>query len=232
MCCTDVHTHDQGGMVACIRSAPPCAQVAQEQRANRGAITAAVRGPARPAGAAIHAAEALSRLFRAALDEVERNHATQARARGALLALPAPTPARAAPALLHTKSLPATTPHTSAGCCAHLCNASCNACAQVLVPSYWQRLLRLPPPAASSGAATLLAHDLHLGFGGLLFFGQELRLFVYEALLFSALFMQTGSAAAAGLVTFLVQRALAAARQHWGTHNLSRKTLVDRHFLI
>jgi hypothetical protein len=33
-------------------------------------------------------------------------------------------------------------------------------------------------------------------------------------------------------VTLLVQRLVVVVRRHWGENNLSRKTLVDRHFLI
>jgi meckelin len=101
---------------------------------------------------------------------------------------------------------------------------------QVIIPTYWQRMFRLPPAAAAT--STLLTHDFHAGFSSVLFYGQELRLFVYEALLFCSLHMTVGNAAVAGFVTLLVQRLVAVVRRHWGENNLSRKTLVDRHFLI
>lgn len=101
---------------------------------------------------------------------------------------------------------------------------------QVIIPTYWQRLLRMPPAAATT--TTLLQHDFHASFASTLFFGQELRLFVYESLLFSALHMSLGSAAVAGFVTLVVQQLVLVVRQHWGENNLARKTLVDRHFLI
>jgi hypothetical protein len=61
---------------------------------------------------------------------------------------------------------------------------------------------------------------------------QELRLFVYEGLLFSVLHMSLGNAAAAGFITALITCLLAWVRRHWGANNLARKTLTDRHFLI
>ena len=52
-------------------------QAQQQQRAARGALTAAVLGPARPRQSALGAAAALADAFRQAIDEVERNHATR-----------------------------------------------------------------------------------------------------------------------------------------------------------
>lgn len=66
----------------------------------------------------------------------------------------------------------------------------------------------------------------------MLFYGAELRLFAYEALLFSSLHMALGNAAVCGFITLLVVQLLGWVRQHWGANNLARKTLVDQHFLI
>jgi hypothetical protein len=54
-------------------------QAAQEQRANKGAVTTAVRGPSRPRGSSMSASAAIADAFKAALDEVERNYSTQVR---------------------------------------------------------------------------------------------------------------------------------------------------------
>lgn len=108
--------------------------------------------------------------------------------------------------------------------------AAADAPLQVIIPTYWQRLFCMPPAAAAT--TTLLQHDFHNSFASTLFFGQELRLFVYEALLFSSLHMSMGNAAAAGFITLIVQQVVVWVRQHWGENNLARKTLVDRHFLI
>lgn len=105
-----------------------------------------------------------------------------------------------------------------------------SAAAQVIIPTYWQRLFRMPPAAAAT--TTLLQHDFHNSFASTLLFGQEPRLYVFEALLFSSLHMTLGNAASAGFITLLVQQAVVWVRQHFGQNNLARKTLVDSHFLI
>lgn len=100
----------------------------------------------------------------------------------------------------------------------------------MLLPTYWQRALRLPPESA--GTRTLLAHDFHSSFAGVLFFGREARLFLFEALLFCAVDSAVRSAAVSGFVVLAVWLALRGLRLHFGQNNLSKKTLVDRHFLI
>ncbi len=100
----------------------------------------------------------------------------------------------------------------------------------MLIPSYWQRVLRLPPESAA--ARTVLMHDFHNSFAGVLFFGRELRLFAYEALLFCCVDSAVQSAAVSGFVVLACWLALRAVRLHFGQDNLSKKTLVDRHFLI
>jgi meckelin len=101
----------------------------------------------------------------------------------------------------------------------------------VLVPTYWQCLLRLPPDAAAAGR-TVLSHDFHASWSRVLLFGREARLYAFEALLFCAVDSSARSAAVSGLAVLVVWLALRAVRLHFGETNLSRKTLVDRHFLI
>jgi hypothetical protein len=52
-------------------------QAAQEQRAKKGVVTTAVRGPTRPKSSSINTSGVYAEMFKAAIDEVERNHATQ-----------------------------------------------------------------------------------------------------------------------------------------------------------
>jgi hypothetical protein len=54
-------------------------QAAQEQRANKGVVTTAVRGPTRPKSSSINTSSIFAEMFKGAIDEVERNHATQVR---------------------------------------------------------------------------------------------------------------------------------------------------------
>lgn len=58
---------------------PMCVQAMQEQRANHGVITTSIRGPQRPKVTAVAARDEISKAFKAMVDEVERNHATQVR---------------------------------------------------------------------------------------------------------------------------------------------------------
>lgn len=75
-------------------------------------------------------------------------------------------------------------------------------------------------------------HDFHHSFTRVLMYGQELRWYVFEALLFCSLDMTIYNAAVSGFITFLVILLLRCIRSHFGVSNLSRKTLVDKHFLI
>jgi hypothetical protein len=52
-------------------------QAAMDQRLARGAVTSAVKGPLRPRDGALAASRHISAAFAAALDEAERNHASQ-----------------------------------------------------------------------------------------------------------------------------------------------------------
>jgi meckelin len=100
----------------------------------------------------------------------------------------------------------------------------------VVVPAYWQRVFRLPPELATMRA--IFMHDFHSAFAGTIFWGNELRLCVFEALLCCAVDMSQRNIVVAAFVAFVVMRALAWLRACLGERNLSRKTLVDRHFLI
>lgn len=52
-------------------------QAAEEQRANKGVVTTAVQGPTRPKSSSINTSGVYAEMFKSAIDEVERNHATQ-----------------------------------------------------------------------------------------------------------------------------------------------------------
>lgn len=98
------------------------------------------------------------------------------------------------------------------------------------MPSYWQRVFRLPPQLSSMRAVFM--HDFHDSFADTIFWGHELRLAVFEALLCCAVDMAIHNIVLAAFTSFCVMRALAWIRSWAGENNLSRKTLVDRHFLI
>ena len=56
------------------------------------------------------------------------------------------------------------------------------AVAQVVDPTYFQMAFQTPPLAAADG--TVFVHDYFNHFTSTLFLGQDLRLFVYEAMFF------------------------------------------------
>jgi hypothetical protein len=114
-----------------------------------------------------------------------------------------------------------------------LCEAPCHvraftcACAlQVMVPTYWQRALRLPPEAAAQRAVFM--HDFHSHWSHVLFYGNELRLFTYAALVYCCIDCSVYNAPVSAFCTYLIMAVISLARSHWGEANLSRKTLVDR----
>ena len=100
----------------------------------------------------------------------------------------------------------------------------------MLNPTYWQQLLRLPP--AASDGRTVFVHDFHAAFTKVVFYGHELRLFVFEALLFLAIDSELRSVPTTAFIVYVVHSAIALTRASLGKNNLSRKTLVDKNFLI
>jgi hypothetical protein len=209
-----------------VLSCAPCqrplpvfpSQAAMDQRVSHGVVTSALRGPLRPREGALAAARHISAAFAAALDEAERNHAEQVGGRGQGGRAVAPKPPN-----LIILCLAAPAPNSPTPC-------PRRRPAQVLVPTYWQRVFRLPPESAA--ARTLLVHDGHDGFASVLLLGAEARLFAFEALLFCAIDSGLRCAPASAFLVLAAWRALRAARLHWGRANLSRKTLVDGRFLI
>jgi hypothetical protein len=102
----------------------------------------------------------------------------------------------------------------------------------VVVPTFWQRLLRMPPVGAGSGSKALLIHDLDGAWTRVALCGIEGRLFLFEGLLFCAVDAATRCAPAAALATLGAWLVLRALRRRLGRDSLAAKTLIDRRFLI
>lgn len=105
-----------------------------------------------------------------------------------------------------------------------------NYATQVLVPSYWQRLFRLPPSATTARA--IFSHDFHNSFASSVFYGNELRLYVYDALFFCAVDLAIQNVPVAAFLTYVMIRVVTYVRAHFAEQNISKKTLIDSHFLI
>lgn len=103
-------------------------------------------------------------------------------------------------------------------------------CIQVIPSSFFFRVFGTPPE--SSLQKTVLVHDHHNSFSFVLFYGQELRLFTFEMLLFCVLDTRLGSPGLAAGVAYALVILIRFIRARWGEVNLAAKTLVDQHFLV
>jgi len=77
-----------------------------------------------------------------------------------------------------------------------------------------------------------LREDRWNAFGGILFYGNELSLFMLQVMIFTVIDLRAKSATFSGAITYLVMRLLSFVRDQWGKDNLSKKALIDRRFLI
>uniref|UniRef100_A0A7S3QKR7 Meckelin n=1 Tax=Dunaliella tertiolecta TaxID=3047 RepID=A0A7S3QKR7_DUNTE len=105
-----------------------------------------------------------------------------------------------------------------------------NYATQVVDPSYPQLLLQLPPEASAYN--TVFVHDYFRSFSETMFIGNEVRLFIFEALFFMAVDLALNNAAVTALITYAMVRAVALVRKAFGTLNISQKTTIDLHFLV
>lgn len=74
--------------------------------------------------------------------------------------------------------------------------------------------------------------DRHKSFTEVMFYGNELSLFMMQVLVFTAIDMRVRNAAFSGSITYLVMCTLGYLRREWGENNLSQKSMVDKKFLI
>nr|VZI25749.1 unnamed protein product [Spirometra erinaceieuropaei] len=69
-------------------------------------------------------------------------------------------------------------------------------------------------------------------FGNILFYGNELSLFIFDTLLFALINHLSNSLILSGVLTWAVTTILAELRCDFGKKNLAKKTLIDERFLI
>eukprot|EP00798_Chlamydomonas_sp_ICE-L_P007190 gene7190-298_t len=101
---------------------------------------------------------------------------------------------------------------------------------QVLDPSYYQMLVRLPPDNASQ--RSIMVHDYFNMWTNTMFFGIELRLFIFEALFFCTVDMELRNIPVTAIITYVVIQFLRIVRIRLGEDNIAKKTLVSPHFLV
>lgn len=74
--------------------------------------------------------------------------------------------------------------------------------------------------------------DIAMGFEHVFFMGQEFSLLLLDILIFDTIDLAAQNIFIAALVTFIFSKCVMWLRQKLGESNLSKKTLVDKRFLI
>ena len=82
------------------------------------------------------------------------------------------------------------------------------------------------------GNTAIFYHDFIRLWSSSIFFGCELRLALFEMMVFATVHAVSGQAAAAAVTTILIDYVLCWLRKELGTNNISRKSLVDSRFLM
>ena len=86
---------------------------------------------------------------------------------------------------------------------------------------------------ASSGAAeSVFVHDFFNNVSRVLFHGMELKLIIWNVMVFGAVDAVAKNSALAIAVTWCLDLFARQVREKVGQENLSKKALVDSHFLI
>ncbi|EQC37668.1 hypothetical protein, variant [Saprolegnia diclina VS20] len=94
------------------------------------------------------------------------------------------------------------------------------------------RYFRLPPDLSAAKTSLFVADAQATGFTSMLFLGLETELVLWNMLVFATCDVWWGNHAISALWTYVAECALVRLRQHWGTRNVAKRTLVDARFLI
>jgi hypothetical protein len=115
-----------------------------------------------------------------------------------------------------------------------------NTCIQVLNvlqpvnPTIWQRWFRdmsIRERVDSSGQLLVCARDRHSLWTTTLFYGQELRLVLFEAMFLGAVDLAIQNEVVSACLAWLLTMGLAMARVELGRRNIASSTFVDLAFL-
>eukprot|EP00192_Tetraselmis_astigmatica_P007222 CAMPEP_0117648244 /NCGR_PEP_ID=MMETSP0804-20121206/289_1 /TAXON_ID=1074897 /ORGANISM="Tetraselmis astigmatica, Strain CCMP880" /LENGTH=734 /DNA_ID=CAMNT_0005453809 /DNA_START=315 /DNA_END=2519 /DNA_ORIENTATION=+ len=101
---------------------------------------------------------------------------------------------------------------------------------RVITPGFVALWTMIPPDTSNS--ETIFWKDRNSSFTEVLFYGHELSLFMLQVMLFTSVDMRLRNAAFSGPVTYFIMWVVNKLRHEWGENNLSKKSLVDKKFLI
>ena len=103
----------------------------------------------------------------------------------------------------------------------------------VFEKSSLQRVLNMPPTdmSAFSGSA-FFYKDPAMTLETVLFMGKEFSMLLMDLLMFSLMDLAVGNSLVSALTTYLVSKAIAYVRYSLGESNISKKTMVDKRFII
>jgi hypothetical protein len=105
---------------------------------------------------------------------------------------------------------------------------------QPVNPTIWQRWFRdmsIREKADSSGQLLVCARDRHSLWTTTLFYGQELRLALFEAMFLGAVDLGLQNEGVSACLTWLLTMGLSMVRLELGRRNIASSTFVDLAFL-
>ena len=103
---------------------------------------------------------------------------------------------------------------------------------QVRVPGYMQQALGNAPEMLIGADKAVFVHDFFNNFSRVLFHGMELKLIIWNVMVFGAVDAVAKNSALAIAVTWCLDLFARQVREKVGQENLGKKALVDSHFLI
>ena len=98
--------------------------------------------------------------------------------------------------------------------------------------SYWDKILKTPPPMVSAEQPSVFFPDRRLEYAKMTFLGCERDLLLLNVLAYSLFDFWIGSTVISMLLTYLLECLLCYVRHSYGQTMISRKTLVDARFLF
>jgi meckelin len=98
--------------------------------------------------------------------------------------------------------------------------------------TFFERRFGLPPTVQQDSLVSFFFEDAGLDFTRTLLMGIERDVILFLIIFYALADLAFGNTFVSVLLTYLCDRAITAARAHWGRINLSQKTLIDDRFLL